>query len=68
MKLLRLLANLGYGSRKEVTAMLREGRVTDRAGEVVRANGRIWPRVAPTAERLRCARDQKKVLLWQPVL
>ena len=28
MKLVRLLANLGYGSRKEVTAMLRNGWVT----------------------------------------
>lgn len=35
MKLLRLLANLGYGSRKQVTALLREGRVTDAAGEVL---------------------------------
>ena len=28
MKLVKLLANLGYGSRKEVTAMLRNGWVT----------------------------------------
>jgi 16S rRNA pseudouridine516 synthase len=35
MKLLRVLANLGYGSRKDVTAMFREGRVTDAAGEVL---------------------------------
>lgn len=35
MKLLRLLANLGYGSRKQVTALLREGRVTDAAGDVL---------------------------------
>ena len=35
MKLLRLLANLGYGSRKEVTAMFRDGRVTDSTGEVL---------------------------------
>ncbi len=33
MKLLRLIANLGYGSRKEVTAMFREGRVADAGGE-----------------------------------
>lgn len=32
MKLLRYLANLGYGSRREVAAMLREGRVTDAQG------------------------------------
>lgn len=35
MKLLRYVANLGYGSRKQVTAMFREGRVTDAAGEVL---------------------------------
>jgi 16S rRNA pseudouridine516 synthase len=28
VKLLKLIANLGYGSRKEVTAMFREGRIT----------------------------------------
>lgn len=38
MKLLRLLANLGYGSRKQVAALLREGRVTDAAGEVLYAD------------------------------
>jgi 16S rRNA pseudouridine516 synthase len=35
MKLLRVIANLGYGSRKDVQAMFREGRVTDTAGEVL---------------------------------
>ena len=35
MKLLRLVANLGYGSRREVTAMVRAGRITDAAGEVL---------------------------------
>jgi 16S rRNA pseudouridine516 synthase len=35
VKLLRAIANLGYGSRKDVTAMFREGRVTDAAGEVL---------------------------------
>lgn len=29
MKLLKLIANLGYGSRKEVTAMFRDGRIAD---------------------------------------
>ena len=29
MKLLKLIANIGYGSRKEVTAMFRDGRITD---------------------------------------
>src|SRR3546814_7315484 len=32
MKLLRMLANLGYGSRRDVTALVREGRVTDASG------------------------------------
>lgn len=41
MKLLRLIANLGYGSRKEVAAMFREGRVTDAAGEVLYADDRV---------------------------
>jgi 16S rRNA pseudouridine516 synthase len=38
MKLVRLLANLGYGSRKQVQALLREGAVTDAAGEVLYAD------------------------------
>lgn len=41
MKLLRLLANLGYGSRKQVAGLLREGRVTDAAGAVLCADDRI---------------------------
>jgi 16S rRNA pseudouridine516 synthase len=35
MKLLRLVANLGYGSRRDVTALFREGRITDADGEVL---------------------------------
>src|SRR3546814_1813835 len=35
MKLLRMLANLGYGSRGDVTALVREGRVTDASGELL---------------------------------
>ena len=38
MKLVKHLANLGYGSRKEVAWMFREGRVTDAAGEVLYAD------------------------------
>jgi 16S rRNA pseudouridine516 synthase len=38
MKLVRHLANLGYGSRKDVAWMFREGRVTDDAGEVLYAD------------------------------
>ena len=41
MKLLRLIANLGYGSRKQVAAMFREGRITDAAGEVLYADDAI---------------------------
>jgi 16S rRNA pseudouridine516 synthase len=41
MKLLRLIANLGYGSRKQVAAMFREGRITDPAGEVLYADDRV---------------------------
>jgi 16S rRNA pseudouridine516 synthase len=38
MKLVKTLANLGYGSRKDVARMFREGRVTDAAGEVLYAD------------------------------
>ena len=38
MKLVRHLANLGYGSRKQVAWMFREGRVADADGEVLYAD------------------------------
>ncbi len=38
MKLVKLIANLGYGSRKEVAAMFRAGRITDDGGEVLYAD------------------------------
>ncbi|HYG05527.1 MAG TPA: pseudouridine synthase [Stenotrophomonas sp.] len=41
MKLVKLIANLGYGSRKEVTWMFREGRITDAAGEVLYADDQV---------------------------
>ena len=41
MKLVKLLANLGYGSRKQVAAMFREGRITDPAGEVLYADDKV---------------------------
>lgn len=41
MKLLRLIANLGYGSRKQVTALFREGRITDADGEVLYADDEL---------------------------
>lgn len=41
MKLVKLIANLGYGSRKDVAWMFREGRITDDAGEVLYADDQI---------------------------
>ena len=41
MKLVKRIANLGYGSRKQVGAMFRDGRVTDAAGEVLYADDRV---------------------------
>jgi 16S rRNA pseudouridine516 synthase len=41
MKLVRLLANLGYGSRKQVASMFREGLITDAAGEVLYADDKV---------------------------
>jgi len=38
MKLVKLIANLGYGSRKQVAAMFREGRITDSQGAVLYAD------------------------------
>ena len=38
MKLVKLIGNLGYGSRKDVAAMFREGRITDAAGDVLYAD------------------------------
>lgn len=41
MKLVRLVANLGYGSRREVALMCREGRITDAAGEPLYADDEV---------------------------
>jgi len=41
MKLVKLLANLGYGSRRDVAAMFREGRITDVDGEVLYADDQL---------------------------
>ncbi len=38
MKLVKLIANLGYGSRKDVAQMFRAGRITDLDGEVLYAD------------------------------
>ena len=41
MKLVKLLANLGYGSRRDVQWMFREGRITDPDGEVLYADDQV---------------------------
>ncbi|MBA2077037.1 pseudouridine synthase [Rhodanobacter sp. PCA2] len=41
MKLVKLIANLGYGSRKDVAWMFREGRITDVDGEVLYADDKL---------------------------
>lgn len=41
MKLIKLIANLGYGSRKDVAAMFREGRIADPEGEVLYADDQV---------------------------
>lgn len=38
VKALKLVANLGYGSRRQVALMFREGRVTDASGRVLHAH------------------------------
>lgn len=41
MKLIKLIANLGYGSRKQVMAMFREGRITVRDGAALSGEERV---------------------------
>jgi 16S rRNA pseudouridine516 synthase len=41
MKLVKLIANLGYGSRKDVTQLFRSGRITDADGEVLYADDMV---------------------------
>ena len=41
MKLVKHIANLGYGSRKDVTWMFREGRITGADGEVLYADDQV---------------------------
>lgn len=43
MKLLRLIANLGYGSRRDVAAWFDEGRITDADGNPLDESARIDP-------------------------
>jgi len=41
MRLVRLIANLGYGSQKEVRAMIRDGRLTDSDGVPLSMDSRV---------------------------
>lgn len=41
VKLVKLIANLGYGSRKQVALMFREGRITAASGEVLYADDQV---------------------------
>ena len=41
MKLLKLIANLGYGTRKEVAAMFRDERITDSAGNPLEDDSKV---------------------------
>jgi 16S rRNA pseudouridine516 synthase len=41
MRLVKLIANLGYGSRKQVATMFREGRITALDGEVLYADDKV---------------------------
>ncbi|MEW5726461.1 MAG: pseudouridine synthase [Pseudomonadota bacterium] len=41
MRLVRLVANLGYGSQKEVRALIRAGRLTDHAGQPLGEDARV---------------------------
>lgn len=43
MKLLRYIANLGYGSRRDVTHWFRDGRICDAQGNVLDEDARIAP-------------------------
>lgn len=43
MKLLRLIANLGYGSRREIAGWFLDGRITDANGAVLDENARADP-------------------------
>ena len=43
MRLVRYIARLGYGSRKQVLALLREGRISAVDGQVLSADSRVDP-------------------------
>jgi 16S rRNA pseudouridine516 synthase len=41
MKLVKLIANLGYGSRKDIAQLFRQGLITDAAGDVLYADDQV---------------------------
>lgn len=45
MKLLKLIANIGYGSRKEVSRMFRDGRITDVGGRELSEDDAVDPQL-----------------------
>jgi 16S rRNA pseudouridine516 synthase len=52
MKLLKRIANLGYGSRKQVIAMFREGRITDAEGATLYADDELDVHASHEAVRI----------------
>ncbi len=53
MKLVKLIANLGYGSRKDVTGLFRAGRITNADGEVLYADDMVpWETIRVDDEPL----------------
>ena len=41
MRLVKLIANLGYGSRKQVMGLFGEGRITDADGQVLYSDDKV---------------------------
>jgi 16S rRNA pseudouridine516 synthase len=52
VKILKRIANLGYGSRKQVMALFREGRITDADGQVLYADDELDVHAAHDAIRV----------------
>jgi 16S rRNA pseudouridine516 synthase len=52
VKLLKLIANLGYGSRKQVATLFREGRITGADGEVLYADDELGVHATHDAVRV----------------
>lgn len=67
MKLLRLIANLGYGSRREVAAWFRDGRITDTSGAVLDEDARIDPALVRVDDEPLDPPPGLVVLLHKPV-